>query len=321
MKRTYGLLAALTGLGLALTACGSSGSSGTTATPPAGSTSSSTAPSASGSSSGGGSAAGSITVGSAQFTENVLLADIFADALSAKGVTVKKTLNIGERGVYIKALNDGSIDLVPEYTGSILTYFDPKTTAKKPDDVYKALQAKVPSNLTVLKYAEAQDSDTITVTQATAAKYNLKSIADLAPVASKLTFGGPAQFKTRADGIPALKSVYGVTFGRFTPLGTTGAVTVNALKNGSISAADIFSTDTSIKANGFVSLADPKAMFAAQNIVPLINKSKVTPTISATLDAVSAKLDTATLLGLLTKVGTGDPDKVAKSWLSTVGLS
>ena len=335
MKRSYVLATLVTGATLALSACGSSGSSGTSGkTAPAGSNPASTpapvsAPasvSAPGSAPAGStpaapSGAGSITIGSAAFTENALLADIYGDALSAKGVKVKKTLNIGERGVYIKAINDGSIDFVPEYTGSILNYFDTKATAKTPADVYAALQKVVPSNLTVLKYAAAQDSDTITVNKTTASKYNLKSIADLAPVAGKLTFGGPAQFKTRADGIPALKSVYGVQFGRFTPLGTTGTVVVQALKSGSIDAADIFSTDSSIAANGFVSLTDTKAMFAAQNVVPLINKSKVTPTITATVDAVSAKLDTATLARLVASVGTGDPDKVAKTWLSSVGLS
>ncbi|MEP6852136.1 MAG: ABC transporter substrate-binding protein, partial [bacterium] len=261
-----------------------------------------------------------LTVGSAAFPENALLADIYADALSAKGVQVTKKLNIGERGVYIKALNDGGIDFIPEYTGSILTYFDPKTTAKTPDEVFAALEKAVPSKLTVLKFAQAQDSDTITVTKDTASKYNLKTIADLSSVASKLTFGGPAQFKTRADGIPALKSVYNVDFGRFTPLGTTGTIVVQALKGGSIDAADIFSTDPSIAKNGFVSLEDPKSMFAAQNIVPLANKAKVTPQITETVNAVSAKLDTKTLADLVSQVGTGDPDTVAKKWLSDNSL-
>ena len=312
MKRKFALAAALSGLALVVSACGSSGSSANT----------DSSSSAGGSSSSGsaGTDAGTITIGSAAFTENALLADIYADALTAKGVKVKKTLNIGERGVYIKALNDGSIDMVPEYTGSILSYLDPKATAKTPADVFAALQKALPANQTVLTYAAAQDSDTITVTKATADKYNLKSIGDLSAVADKLTFGGPAQFKTRADGIPALKSVYGVTFGRFTALGTTGTIVVQALKSGSIDAADIFSTDSSIAANNFVSLTDDKSMFAAQNIVPLISKAKATPEVTAAINAVSAKLDTATLAGLVAKVGTGDPDATAKAWLTSVGL-
>jgi osmoprotectant transport system substrate-binding protein len=320
MKRSYALLAALLGFVMALTACGSSGSSDKTTTSPAASSSSSGSESSSAPATSLPTEPGSITVGSAGFTENVLLADIYADAMSAKGVNVTKHLNIGERPIYIKALNDGSIDFIPEYSGSILSYLDSGATAKTPEDVFAALQEKVGDKLTVLQYAAAQDSDTITVTQATATKYNLKTIADLASVASKLTLGAPAQFKTRPDGVPALKSVYGVTFGRFTPLAAGGAITVNALKNGTIAAADIFSTDSAIAKNKFVSLEDPKSMFAAQNVVPLVNQSKLSQPMVDACNAVSAKLDTATLADLVAKASSGDPDKVAKEWLASAGL-
>lgn len=326
MTRRYALLTALTALAMAVTACGSSGSSSKTSAPAGSSTAPGSSLPASATSPPSGQSTtypaepGSITVGSAGFTENILLADIYADAMTAKGVKVSKHLNIGERPIYMKALQDGSIDFVPEYTGSILAYLDSSATAKTPTDVYAALQQAVGDKLTVLKYAAAQDSDTITVTQATATKYNLKSIADLAPVAGKLTLGAPAQFKTRPDGVPALKSVYGVTFGRFTPLAPGGAITVTALKSGTIDAADIFSTDSAIAKNNFISLADPKSMFAAQNIVPLATKSKLTQPMVDACNAVSAKLDTKTLADLVAKASSGDPDQVAKNWLSQNGL-
>ena len=310
MNRKYTIAAALAGLALVLTACGSSGSSAD----------SDKTTSSSGAAGTTASGAGEITIGSAGFTENVLLADIYADALSAKGVKVTKKLNIGERPIYIKALQDGDIDFIPEYSGSLLSYFDPKATAKTSADVDAALPAAIGDKLTVYKYAEAQDSDTISVTAATAKKYSLTSISDLAPVAGKLTFGAPAQFKTRADGLPALKSVYGVTFGHFTELKAGGSFTIEALKNGSVDAGDIFSTDASIAANNFVVLKDDKNMFAAQNIIPLVSKSKSTSTIEQTCNAVSAKLDTVTLAALVAKVGTDDPDKVAKEWLTSEGL-
>lgn len=319
MKRIYLLLAALLGLALTLAGCGSSGSSSTTtsaaqsSSAPTGSTAPTTYPAGT----------GSITVGSADFPENALLADIYGDAMAAKGVHVSKKLNIGERAAYIAALQDGSIDFVPEYTGSILSYLNTSATQKKPADVFAALQsAAAGRGFGVLKYAQAQDSDTITVSKATADKYHLTTIADLKSVASSLTLGAPAQFLTRADGVPALKSVYGVVFGRFTPLAAGGSITVTALKNGSISAADIFSTDPSIQANGFVSLQDPESMFAAQNIVPLAKSSKLTQTMVDACNAVSAKLDTATLASLVAKVVTDkqDPDAVAKAWLSSAGL-
>ncbi|MGI8761860.1 MAG: ABC transporter substrate-binding protein [Jatrophihabitantaceae bacterium] len=319
MKRTYLLLAALLGLVMTLAACGSSGSSANTSKTPATSTAGS---SGSSGSNGLPSGAGSITVGSADFPENALLADIYGDAMAHKGVKVAKKLNIGERAAYLAALKDGSINFIPEYSGSILAYLDQSSSAKTPAAVYAALKTVVSAQgLTALQYASAQDSDTITVTKATADRYHLKSIGDLASVASKLTFGAPAQFKTRPDGIPALKSVYGVQFGTFTPLAAGGTITVTALKNGSIDAGDIFSTDPSIAKNGFVSLQDPKNMFAAQNIVPLVTSSKLTAPIADACNSVSAKLDTATLAGLVSKVAGGaDPDAVAKAWLSSVGL-
>jgi osmoprotectant transport system substrate-binding protein len=263
-----------------------------------------------------------VTIGSADFPESALLADIYGDAMAKKGVKVSKHLNIGERGIYIAALKDGSIGAVPEYTGSILSFLDSKATAKTPQAVFAALQGVAASaGLVPTQYAAAQDSDTITVTKATADKYHLSSIADLTPIAGKLTFGAPAQFRTRPDGIPALKSVYGVTFGRFTPLSASGTATVTALKNGTIDAGDIFSTDPSIAANGFVSLQDPKSMFAAQNIVPLFSNKVLTQPMKDACDAVSAKLDTKTLAGLVAQVAGGkDPDAVAKAWLSSVGL-
>ena len=333
MKRIYLAIVALLGLIMSLAACGSSGSSGSGSSSSSSSggsdtvsSASSAATSADSSASTGASSSappasgGSIVIGSAAFPESELLANIYAEALKAKGVKATTKLDIGERAIYIKALDQGSIDFFPEYSGSILNFLDPKTTAKTPTAVYAALQKAAGSKLTVFKTAPAQDSDTITVTKATASKYHLSSIADLAPVASKLTFGAPAQFQTRPDGIPALKSVYGVTFGRFTKLGTAGSITVNALKNGSIDAADIFSTDSSIAKNGFVSLKDPKSMFAAQNIVPLVNKAKATPAIKADCDAVSAKLDTKTLASLVAKVSNGNSNEVAKTWLKSVGL-
>jgi osmoprotectant transport system substrate-binding protein len=327
MKRIVVLLAALMGLAMTLTACGSSGSSSNKSTSAAASSSAATSPSSSAgndvaptSSATYPAGTGSITIGSADFSENELLADIYADALTAKGVKVTKKLNIGERAAYTAALKDGSIDFIPEYSGSILYFLNTSATAKSPQDVYTALQSALPSTEAILNASTAQDSDTITVTKDTASKYNLKSISDLKSVASKLTLGAPAAFSTRADGVPALATVYGVTFSKFTALQAGGTITVTALKNGTVDAADIFSTDPSIAANNFVSLVDDKNMFAAQQIVPLVNKSKMTQTIADVSNKVSAKLDTATLATLVGKVSGGNADSVAKDWLASVGL-
>jgi osmoprotectant transport system substrate-binding protein len=303
MNRKYTIVAALTGVALALTACSSSKSSD----------------SGSGSSTGA-SDGGSIIVGSGVDTESLLLANIYAEAMSAKGVKVTKKLSIGDRSIRVSALKDGSIDFVPEFSGSILDFLDPKATAKSPADVYAALPTAIGSTFSVYKYAEAQDNDTITVTKDYATKNNLTKISDLVPIADKFTFGAPAGFATRPDGIPSLKSLYGITFKAFTPIAPTGTLTVDALKSGTVDGADIFSTDASIAANNFVSLTDDKNMFAAQNVIPLLTKSKSTPTAEAACNAVSAKLDTKTLADLDAKAGKGDSVTVAKDWLKSQGL-
>src|SRR5450432_563842 len=143
-----------------------------------------------------------------------------------------------------------------------------------------------------------------------------------ATIASKLILGGPAEFQTRVDGIPGLAKNYGVTFSSYKVLDTGGPVTVAALKNGQVDAADLFTTDPSIAANNFVILADPKSDFAAQNVLPIINKTKATDGVTKTLNAISAKLDTPGLGALMVKVITDkqDPDAVAKGWLTAEGL-
>jgi osmoprotectant transport system substrate-binding protein len=297
------VVTAATTLALALSACGGSDAleSGSDSSPAASDT---------------------IAVGSANFPENVLLAEIYAGALEAKGVKVTKKLNIGAREVYLKALEDGSIDLIPEYNGYLLGYYDKNATASGPDEVLTALKAKLPATLTVADQATAEDTDAVVVTKETATKYNLTSIADLAPVASKLTLGGPPEWKTRATGVPGFKKVYGVTFGKFRSLDAGGTLSVNALKKGQVDAANIFTTDPNIAKNGWVALQDPKHLFLAANVVPVITKTKATPTVTAALNGVSAKLTTANLTEMMKRVvlDKEDPQTVAKDFLSSNGL-
>jgi osmoprotectant transport system substrate-binding protein len=268
-------------------------------------------------------ATSTIVVGSANFPESALLAEIYAGALGAKGVKVEKKLNIGSRETYIPALKDGSIDLIPEYTGVLDHYFNKNATATTSDAVYAELKAGVPATMAVLAKSAAEDKDAVVVTQKTAAKYGLKSIDDLGPLAKNLTLGGPPEWKTRSTGVPGLKKVYNLDFKTFRPLDVGGPLSVQALKNGQVDAVDLFTTDPSVAANGFVILGDPKSLFAAQNVVPLITKSKVTPTITTTLNAISAKLDTATLGQLVKEVviDKKDPAVVAKEFLTKNGLA
>lgn len=141
-------------------------------------------------------------------------------------------------------------------------------------------------------------------------------------ISSSMIFGGPAEFKTRSDGIPGLEKKYGVSFGKYTVTDTGGPATVNALKQGQIDAADLFTTDPAIEANGFVVLEDPKNNFSAQNVVPIINKEKATDGVKKVLNAVSAKITTKSLIELRTKVETDkqDADKAAAAWVKEQGL-
>jgi glycine betaine/choline ABC-type transport system substrate-binding protein len=142
-------------------------------------------------------------------------------------------------------------------------------------------------------------------------------------IASNLIFGGPAEFKTRATGLPGLKAKYGVEFGKFIVTDTGGPVTVSALLHGRVDAADLFTTDPSIAANHFVVLKDPKSVFAAQNIVPIINAKLATPGVTSILDTISSKLTTEGLTELVGKVQNDkeDPAAVAAAWLSANGMA
>ena len=245
----------------------------------------------------GSASSGTVVVGSANFPEDELLAQIYADALQAAGVKVSTKLNIGAREVYYPELTKGAISVIPEYNGALLTTsVDTASKAASTAAVNAALKAKLPSTAEILNSSAAQDKDSITVTQANATKYHLKSIADLSSVAKGWVIGGPSEFKTRADGIVGLKNVYGLTFKSFSPLDESGPITISALKSGKVQAADIFTTTPQIVTDKFVSLADPKNMFAAQNVTPLVYKKAASAKVVSTLNAVSAKLTTNDLL-------------------------
>jgi osmoprotectant transport system substrate-binding protein len=263
-----------------------------------------------------------VTIGSANFPENALLAEIYAEALEAKGVTVKRQFNIGSREILYKQISAGTITLVPEYNGALLAYLDKSATAITTDTVDTALTAKLPPALEILNPASAEDKDSLTVTAATAAQYNLKTIADLAPVAKNLLIGSAPEFKTRQQGLLGLTSEYGLTFKDFKSLDNSGPLTIAALKNNDVQVADIYTTDASVAANNFVVLTDPKSLFGAQNVTPLAYKAGLSQTDADALNAVSAKLDTTTLAGLVKQVvgDKQDINVVAKQWLTTAGL-
>jgi osmoprotectant transport system substrate-binding protein len=308
---------AAAGLALTLAACGGNPTNTASGSDTSGA-------SASSSGSGGSGSTAPIVVGSASFPESEVLAEIYAQALQAKGIDASTHLDIGQREAYIGALKDGSISLFPEYTGNLLTYFQPNATQTAPDDVLTALKAALPDTLTVLTPAAAEDKDSYNVTADFAAKHHLTSIADLKGI-SGLSLAGNPELKTRSYGVPGLQKVYGISGIKFTAISDSGGpATLKALTSGKVDVADIYSTTPSITQNHLVTLTDPQHLIAAQNVIPLIRKDHDNATVDQTLDAVSAKLTTQSLLDLNAKLNGPSKPKasdVAAQWLKDNGLA
>jgi osmoprotectant transport system substrate-binding protein len=248
---------------------------------------------------------------------------IYGQALEAQGVAVEILQPIASREAYFPGLRDGSIDLVPEYTGVLLQYLSPEAQEKSADEVYTALQGVIPEGLTLLERSEAENKDAVVVTQEFATQNNLTTIADLAPLCPQITFGGPPEFQERPDGIPGIEATYGCTFAGYSSLDVGGPLTVTALRDGNVQAADLFTTDPTIEANGFVALEDPLNNFAAQNVVPLINSEKATDQVQQVLNDISSRLTTEVLIDLNGRLAGDDrpnPDTVAEEWLTEQGL-
>jgi osmoprotectant transport system substrate-binding protein len=269
----------------------------------------------------------SIVVGSGDFPESEIVAEIYAEALQANGFEIGRRMGIGSRETYIPALKDHSIDLVPEYIGNLLLYFAPDSTATMLDDVELQLYKKLPGDLSILTPSPASDTDTVTVTSGTAGAWNLKTIADLAAHSPEVRFGAPSAFENRPSGLPGLRQKYGLNIspGNFVAINDGGgAVTVRALVEGGVTAANVFTTSPAIPQNHLVVLEDPAHNFLAGNIVPLVNSQKKSDRLKDVLDAVSAKLSTSGLAELNAAVSGNsgiDPDQAARNWVRDNGFN
>jgi osmoprotectant transport system substrate-binding protein len=308
-----GVATVLTAATLALAGCSSSSSL-------AGKSSGPSSQAASSAAAGG----GSITVGSANFPENVVLAYIYGGALAKAGYSVSYKVNIGARAAYIASLEKGDINLVPEYAGSILSFLDKSANAKSGDAVKTALDSQLGKvNLKAADFAQAADSDALNVTPSYASKNKLSSISDLKNLPS-FTLAANPEFASRPDGIPGLKKVYGLTNVKFRSINDSGGnSTLQALLGNQVQVADIYSTTPSILANKLVTLKDPKNLFASQQVVPIYSASKDSAQLTDTLNKVSQALTTQDLLSLNTKVSGSakeDPQKAASDWLASKGL-
>ncbi|MCU1680108.1 MAG: Conserved putative secreted protein [Amycolatopsis sp.] len=263
---------------------------------------------------------GDIIIGASDVGETMLLAQIYAGVLrhaGADNVTVRPP--VGSREVVVKALQDKSLSVVPDYSGNLLQYFDKTNEATTPEDVYAQLQKKIPAGFEVLQQAPAQDKDELVVGKDLAAQ-GVRTFSQLAPHCKDVVMGGPGQWSTRWK--DKIKSLYGCEFEEIRTTDTGGPVTVAALKSNDVQVADLFSTSSSIAANGFVALEDDKNMFPAQNIVPLVAKGTLNDKETEALNRASAALTTDKLIQLNVQFTEEkrNPIDIADDFLRTSGL-
>lgn len=257
-----------------------------------------------------------VVVGSQAYYSNEIIAEIYAQALEAEGYQVERRFQIGQRDAYLPELESGAIDLFPEYTGNLLQFYDPETTAQKADDVYAELQGALPDGLAVLAMSGATDQDSYNVTAEFAEANNLTSLADLAML-DGLVLGGNLELEERPYGPTGLLETYGVTVS----FDATGDVTVDALLSGEITIANVYSADPRIAEFGLVTLLDPEGLFLASNVVPLVKADRAEE-LAAIIDPISAALTPEGLVQLNLKSTKEQLSaaEIAAVWLSENGF-
>ena len=265
-----------------------------------------------------------VTIGDKNFTEQYILGELYAQALRAKGFTVKIKANIGSSEIIDKALTSGKLDLYPEYTGVILSELAHATKRPgNPDEAYQqAKQFEEGRGYTLLDKTPFFDSDAIAVKPDFASKNGLESVADLKKLGSKVRLGAPPEFKTRFEGLIGLKKSYGVN-PTFKPLAI--GLQYKALDTGKIDVADVFTTDGQLQNGKYTVLKDPKFIFGFQNVAPIVSKKVLDaqgPAFADTLNAVSAKLTTEAMqkMNAAVDLDKQKPAAVAKQFLQANGL-
>jgi osmoprotectant transport system substrate-binding protein len=269
-----------------------------------------------------------ITVGSFDFPESVLLAEIYGQALAAGGFPVRVLPDLGPRELVEPALMNGLLQVVPEYAGSALEFISlghRSATADVQATNQALAGALAGRGLLAARPAAAQDANAIVVTAATAARYRLRSIADLAAVAPRLVFGGPPECPERAYCLRGLQRTYGLHFKSFVPLDAGGPLTLQALSAGYIAVALLFTTNPDILARHLVVLADDRGLQPAENITPVVRRdvlARYGTRLLTLLNAVSARLTTDSLRALDAQVQLAghEPPLVAAGWLRAHGL-
>ena len=268
-----------------------------------------------------------IKMGSANFPEQVILGELYAQILEANGFTIERHLNLGSREIVWPALESGQIDMYPEYLATLERFLakDQSKASSDPAATQKALQdVLTPKNITVLDYSQALDQNGFAVTKATADKYKLSKMSDLQPVANQLVLGGTPECPQRPFCLLGLMQTYGLMFKDFKPLDTGGPLTVAALENGEIDVGELFTTDPNIGLKGFIELEDDKHLQLADNIAPVVRNDILNraPELRQLANSVSSKLTTPDLIDMNKQVGIDHKDAkdVAQAYLKDKGL-
>ena len=268
-----------------------------------------------------------ITIGSTNFSEQLVLGELYSQILEANGYPVTRKFNLGAREIVFPAVVSGQIDMEADYLATLLVFVDKTATGSTdPKKTFATLQAALASkSATVLDYAPAVDQNGFVVTKATADKYKLAKLSDVTPVGSQLVLGGPAECPNREFCALGLKTKYGITFKDFKALDTGGPITVQALVGGQVDVGLMFTSDATIAVRGFVLLDDDKQLQLSDNVAPVVRNDYLTKAgdgFKTLINSIAPKLTTAELTAMNKQVEVDkmDPKVVAKAWLTKVGL-
>jgi osmoprotectant transport system substrate-binding protein len=265
-----------------------------------------------------------IVLGTKNFTEQYVLGELYRQALEAKGYEVTLKSDIGSTEIIDTALTSGEINVYPEYTGTSLTVvFGAEGSEDTAEATYDAAKERYEERgQTLFAMTPFSDSDAIAVTTETAEEHGLETLADLADVPD-LTLGGQPEFRTRAQGLPGLEQNYGLTEVEFIPF--AGISPYEALDQGRVLAAAIFSTDPPLNTGKYVVLEDTEAQFGFQNVAPVVDQELADQggdELRETFDAVTELLTDEAIIAMNSAVAIDQrsPDEVAREFLEANDL-
>ena len=267
-----------------------------------------------------------ITVGSKNFTEQFVLGEIYSQALEAAGFTVKKQLNLGSELIAHKALQNGTIDAYPEYTGTALTSFFGVKTADVPRDAQKAYEDTkagfAKEDITAFAPTPFENTYRLGMTKEGAAKAgDPKVISDLKPEASKLSITGFPECKQRQDCLLGVEDTYDMKFEKF----VTSEQKYQVLKSGDADVAFIFTTDGDLASGEYVVLDDDKKFFPPYNVSFNVRNEaaeKLGPEGQKLIEDVQKQMTDEVMQELNARVDIDKqkPEEAAKAYLQQAGF-